>query len=67
MCFVKNPRVVVSGLSINVCYRAVMLRVDIGQQVFTYECLGACAAVAVSQQRQASTTDLRKGQLLSAL
>src|SRR5919202_3997377 len=41
MCFAKNPRVVVSDLSMNVRSRAVMPHVDVGQQVFRYECFGA--------------------------
>ena len=51
----------------DVRYRAVMRHVDVGQQVLRYECLGACAAITVSQQRHAPTADLRNGQLLSAL
>jgi hypothetical protein len=57
----QEPWVVVSGLSMNVRYRAVMLHVDVGQQVFRYERLEACAAVTGSQQRRASTADLRSG------
>ena len=64
--FAKNPRIELAGRSMNARSQAVMLHVDVGQQVFTYECLRACAAVVVSQQRQASTADLRNGQLLSA-